>query len=115
MCAAVPHTGLIGTAPSQELLDIWNKREAELVEAGPEGTTLGGVLHTRPLGESAAGWWAAGASAVMFLSVVSGMLQFAQRPQRGAKMRLNGQNRLDTDYSCIHMGAECHPSSALLG
>lgn len=44
-------TGLIGTAPSQELLDIWNKREAELVEAGPEGTTLGGVLHTRPLGE----------------------------------------------------------------
>lgn len=46
MCA-----GLIGTAPSQELLDIWNKREAELVEAGPEGTTLGGVLHTRPLGE----------------------------------------------------------------
>lgn len=47
--------GLIGTAPSQELLDIWNKREAELVEAGPEGTTLGGVLHTRPLGEHAEG------------------------------------------------------------
>lgn len=43
--------GLIGTAPSQELLDIWNKREAALVEAGPEATTLGGVLHTRPLGE----------------------------------------------------------------
>jgi len=42
--------GLIGTAPSKELLDIWNEREAALVEAGPEGTTLGGVLHTRPLG-----------------------------------------------------------------
>ena len=43
------HPGLIGTAPSQELLDIWNKRERGLVEAGPEATTLGGVLHTRPL------------------------------------------------------------------
>jgi hypothetical protein len=45
------HAGLIGTAPSQELLDIWNKREGALVEAGPEATTLGGVLHTRPLGK----------------------------------------------------------------
>jgi hypothetical protein len=43
--------GLIGTAPSHQLLKIWNDREAALVEAGPEGTTLGGVLHTRPLGE----------------------------------------------------------------
>lgn len=43
------HPGLIGTAPSQELLDIWNEREGALVQAGPEGTTLGGVLHTRPL------------------------------------------------------------------
>jgi hypothetical protein len=34
---------------------MWNAREAELVEAGPEGTTLGGVLHTRPLGEGT-GW-----------------------------------------------------------
>lgn len=53
MCVCVWHiiiAGLIGTAPSQELLDIWNEREAALVEAGPEGTTLGGVLHTRPLG-----------------------------------------------------------------
>lgn len=91
----VPHTGLIGTAPSQELLDIWNKREAELVEAGPEGTTLGGVLHTRPLGESVAGWWAAGSSAVMLLSVISGTSQ-KQRPQRGANKRLDGQDRLDT-------------------
>jgi hypothetical protein len=44
--------GLIGTAPSKELLDIWNSREGALVKDGPEGTTLGGVLHTRPLG----GW-----------------------------------------------------------
>jgi formamidase len=43
------HPGLIGTAPSKELLDIWNQRERALVEAGPEGTTLGSVLHTRPL------------------------------------------------------------------
>lgn len=49
--AGLIHPGLIGTAPSHELLQIWNKRERELVEAGPEATTLGGVLHTRPLGE----------------------------------------------------------------
>lgn len=49
--AGLIHPGLIGTAPSQQLLDIWNQREAALVEAGPEATTLGGVLHTRPLGE----------------------------------------------------------------
>ena len=29
------HPGLIGTAPSQELLDRWNKREAELVSTDP--------------------------------------------------------------------------------
>ncbi len=34
----------------KELLDIWNTREKALVDAGPGGTTLGGVLHTRPLG-----------------------------------------------------------------
>jgi formamidase len=51
MYCCYTHAGLIGTAPSQELLDIWNKRESALVEAGPEATTLGGVLHTRPLGE----------------------------------------------------------------
>lgn len=43
------HPGLIGTAPSKELLDIWNKRESELVEAGPDAITLGKHLHTRPL------------------------------------------------------------------
>ncbi|KAK9823995.1 hypothetical protein WJX72_006864 [[Myrmecia] bisecta] len=43
------HPGLIGTAPSQELLEIWNTRERGLVEAGEKAVTLGGVLHTRPL------------------------------------------------------------------
>ena len=42
-------TGLIGTAPSKELLDIWNEREGKLVKDGPDAVTLGGVLHTRPL------------------------------------------------------------------
>ena len=41
--------GLIGTAPSKELLDIWNEREGQLVKDGPDSVTLGGVLHTRPL------------------------------------------------------------------
>lgn len=44
------HPGLIGTAPSQELLDIWNEREKKLVDDGEKNITLGGVLHTRPLG-----------------------------------------------------------------
>jgi len=43
------HPGLIGTAPSKELLDIWNKRERELVEEGENALTLGKHLHTRPL------------------------------------------------------------------
>eukprot|EP00249_Psilotum_nudum_P007936 c20924_g1_i2 orf=469-1221(+) len=43
------HPGLIGTAPSKELLDIWNKREAALVEGGTQASTLTEVLHTRPL------------------------------------------------------------------
>lgn len=49
--AGLIHPGLIGTAPSQELLDMWNKREATLV--AEEGTdaekTLCGCLSTRPL------------------------------------------------------------------
>lgn len=44
------HPGLIGTAPSQELLDIWNEREKKLVDDGDKKITLGGVLQTRPLG-----------------------------------------------------------------
>lgn len=43
------HPGLIGTAPSKELLDIWNKREAQLEKEGADAITLGAVLHTRPL------------------------------------------------------------------
>lgn len=46
------HPGLIGTAPSQELLDIWNEREKKLVDDGEKAVTLGGILHTRPLGRS---------------------------------------------------------------
>ncbi|KAL0040283.1 hypothetical protein WJX77_002258 [Trebouxia sp. C0004] len=43
------HPGLIGTAPSHELLKIWNDRERKLVEDGEKAVTLGRVLHTRPL------------------------------------------------------------------
>ena len=32
--AGIPHPGLIGCAPSQQLLDTWNKRERALVEKG---------------------------------------------------------------------------------
>jgi len=49
--AGLVHPGLIGTAPSAELLKMWNDREKTLV--AEEGTakqkTLCGVLHTRPL------------------------------------------------------------------
>jgi formamidase len=49
--AGLIHPGLIGTAPSHELLKMWNDREATLVSE--EGTdkqkTLVGCLHTRPL------------------------------------------------------------------
>mmetsp|Transcript_9228 Transcript_9228/g.19158 ORF Transcript_9228/g.19158 Transcript_9228/m.19158 type:complete len:452 (-) Transcript_9228:158-1513(-) len=49
--AGLIHPGLIGTAPSKELLEMWNTREATLVNE--EGTdaekTLCGCLSTRPL------------------------------------------------------------------
>jgi len=45
--AGLIHPGLIGTAPSAELLAVWNERERALVE-GP-APTLASVLHTRPL------------------------------------------------------------------
>jgi formamidase len=49
--AGLIHPGLIGTAPSAELLKIWNTRESKLV--AEEGTihekTLCGCLSTRPL------------------------------------------------------------------
>jgi len=43
------HPGLIGTAPSEELLQIWNTREKELMEGGPDAVTLGNHVHARPL------------------------------------------------------------------
>lgn len=43
------HPGLIGTAPSHELLAIWNEREKALVDEGENALTLGKHLHTRPL------------------------------------------------------------------
>ncbi|CEM16033.1 unnamed protein product [Vitrella brassicaformis CCMP3155] len=43
------HPGLIGTAPSAELLNIWNTREKSLVDGGEKATTLCSVLQTRPL------------------------------------------------------------------
>lgn len=47
MCTELTLQGLIGTAPSQELLDSWNKREAALFNANkgvvPEVALLPGV------------------------------------------------------------------------
>jgi len=49
--AGLIHPGLIGTAPSAELLAMWNEREGALVakEGTPDEPTLCGCLHTRPL------------------------------------------------------------------
>ena len=49
--AGMIHPGLIGTAPSHELLALWNKRERALVEEGEKARTLCAHLATRPLGE----------------------------------------------------------------
>ncbi|KAJ0097057.1 hypothetical protein Patl1_28545 [Pistacia atlantica] len=43
------HPGIIGTAPSMELLKIWNERERELEENGLQSLKLCEVLHSRPL------------------------------------------------------------------
>lgn len=43
------HPGIIGTAPSMELLNIWNERERNLVETGLESLKICEVLHARPL------------------------------------------------------------------
>lgn len=43
------HPGIIGTAPSTELLTIWNDRERILEETGHESLKLCEVLHARPL------------------------------------------------------------------
>ncbi|CAH8344400.1 unnamed protein product [Eruca vesicaria subsp. sativa] len=43
------HPGIIGTAPSKELLRIWNERERQLEESGLSTVTLCEVVHQRPL------------------------------------------------------------------
>ncbi|XP_068653808.1 uncharacterized protein [Aristolochia californica] len=43
------HPGIIGTAPSMELLKIWNEREREVEEKGVGSLKLCEVLHSRPL------------------------------------------------------------------
>ncbi|GLU13459.1 hypothetical protein SLE2022_300950 [Rubroshorea leprosula] len=43
------HPGVIGTAPSMELLNIWNERERELEKNGHQTLKLCEVLHARPL------------------------------------------------------------------
>ncbi|EOD35659.1 Formamidase [Emiliania huxleyi CCMP1516] len=49
--AGLIHPGLIGTAPSQELLDMWNSRESALQSTvdTPKMTTTCAHMHTRPL------------------------------------------------------------------
>jgi formamidase len=49
--AGLIHPGCIGTAPSAELLKMWNDRESALCEeeGTPAEKTLCGCLHTRPL------------------------------------------------------------------
>ncbi len=42
--AGITHPGLIGCAPSHELLGKWNKREAELVSTAPDRRTYGAGL-----------------------------------------------------------------------
>lgn len=42
--AGIPHPGLIGCAPSHELLAMWNKRESELVATSPDRRTYGAGL-----------------------------------------------------------------------
>lgn len=45
----ITHPGIIGTAPSMELLNIWNEREREVEENGLNSLKLCEVLHSRPL------------------------------------------------------------------
>ena len=42
--AGITHPGLIGCAPSQELLNEWNRRETELVKTAPDRRTYGAGL-----------------------------------------------------------------------
>uniref|UniRef100_A0A0D6QUG1 Formamidase n=1 Tax=Araucaria cunninghamii TaxID=56994 RepID=A0A0D6QUG1_ARACU len=41
------HPGLIGTAPSKELLDIWNERETSILHSSSQSASCN-VLHQRP-------------------------------------------------------------------
>uniref|UniRef100_A0A0E0C848 dCMP deaminase n=1 Tax=Oryza meridionalis TaxID=40149 RepID=A0A0E0C848_9ORYZ len=43
------HPGIVGTAPSAELLNIWNEREKILAETNHESIKICEVLHQRPL------------------------------------------------------------------
>ncbi|KAJ6735604.1 FORMAMIDASE-RELATED [Salix viminalis] len=43
------HPGIVGTAPSRDLLNIWNDREREVEENGLKQLKLCEVLHSRPL------------------------------------------------------------------
>ncbi|XP_004141873.1 uncharacterized protein LOC101206142 isoform X2 [Cucumis sativus] len=43
------HPGVIGTAPSAELLKIWNERERDVQENGLQTLKLCEVVHSRPL------------------------------------------------------------------
>lgn len=43
------HPGIVGTAPSVELLNIWNEREKKLAESGAGSMKLCEVVHQRPL------------------------------------------------------------------
>ncbi|XP_058765396.1 uncharacterized protein LOC131638865 isoform X1 [Vicia villosa] len=45
----ITHPGIIGTAPSVELLNIWNERERDVEENGLKSLKLCEVLHSRPL------------------------------------------------------------------
>lgn len=50
--AGLIHPGLIGTAPSHELLKIWNEREGALVEGGDKGAgPLATALQVRLRGD----------------------------------------------------------------
>ncbi|XP_043699445.1 formamidase-like [Telopea speciosissima] len=46
--AGITHPGIVGTAPSMELLNIWNEREGELEVKGHKSLTLSEHLHQRP-------------------------------------------------------------------
>ncbi|CAN6917680.1 formamidase [Brassica napus] len=43
------HPGIVGTAPSMELLRIWNERERQIEENGVKPFSLCEVVHQRPL------------------------------------------------------------------